>query len=415
MKPDDAFYRRERARLLSALTRVFGTANLALAEDVVQETLAHAFEVWTYRGVPEHYSALLMTAAKNRALDVFRRQRTAHKFAPTIERAMQSEWLLRPTVEELFLPAALHDDELRMMFSVCQPQLAEEVHVALMLNLLCGFGAQEIARVYLASESAIEKRISRGKAVLAATPRLFELIAADFAPRLASVHRALYVLFSEGYHGADDELVIREELCREALRLARLLVDHAPAATPASFALAALMYLNAARLPGRTNQLGELVALADQERSRWDIRLILEGLALLDRASTGTEISRYHIEAAIAGLHASAPSASETRWGEIVILYDRYMRLAPSPVIALNRAMAIAECEGPTNGLRALAAIDGVERLRDYPFYPAALGELELRAGRRRAALSHFEAAFGLARNDAERLFLTRRLAACAK
>ena len=411
MKPDETFYRREHARLLAALTRVFGTHNLALAEDVVQETLARAFEVWTYQGVPDHYSALLMTAAKNRAIDVLRRERTARKFAPAIERAIVSEWTLRPAVEELFLPTALRDDELRMMFSVCHPQLAEEVHVALMLNMLCGFGADEIARVYLAGEAAVAKRILRGKKVLAESPRLFELTATDFAPRLESVHRALYLLFSEGYHGAFEEAVIREDLCRQALRLVRLLVDYAPAAMPATFALAALMYLNAARLPGRTNELGELLALSDQDRSRWDAKLVAEGLSLLERASTGTAVSRYHVEAAIAGLHASAPSAAETRWGEIVRLYDMYMEIAPSPVIALNRAVAVAEHEGPESGLRALAAIEDVERLRDYPFYAAARGELELRAGHPDAARSHFEVALEQSRSEAERRFIRRRLA----
>ena len=414
MKPDDAFFARERARLLAALTRVFGTHNLALAEDVVQETLARAFEVWTYAGVPEHSSALLMAAAKNRVIDVFRRERTAKKFAPAIEHAIESEWTLRPTVEELFLPAALRDDELRMMFSVCHPQLAEEVHVALMLNILCGLGADEIARAYLAGQAAIEKRISRGKKVLAASSRLFELTAADFAPRCASVHRALYVLFSEGYHGASEEAVIREDVCREALRLVRLLVDHAPVATPATFALAALMYLHAARLPGRTDALGELVSLADQDRSRWDARLVAEGLALLGRASTGTEVSPFHVEAAIAGLHASAARFENTRWEEVVRLYDVQMRIAPSPVVALGRAMAIAELEGPASGLRALDAIEDVGRLQAYPFHPAARGELERRRGRFDGARPHFAAALLLARNEGERTFLRKRLASCA-
>jgi RNA polymerase sigma-70 factor (ECF subfamily) len=409
---DTAFYRREHARLVAALTRVFGPQRLALAEDVVQETLARAFEVWTYRGVPEHYSALLMTAAKNRALDELRRERTARKFAPAVEAALESEWTLRPAVEELFLPAALRDDELRMMFTVCHPELAEEAQVALMLNLLSGFGAAAIARAYLASEAAVEKRIARGKKVLAASRHLFELTGADFAPRLEAVHRALYVLFSEGYHGASDA-VIREELCREALRLVRLLVDHAPAATPATLALASLFYLSAARLPGRTNDVGELVTLAAQDRSRWDRQLINEGLLLLERAGTGTELTRYHVEAAIAGLHASAPRIEDTRWDEIVRLYDLALRIAPSPVIALNRAMAVAELEGPASGLLALAAIQGAERLDAYPFYAAARGELELRSGHTEAARAHFSAALRLARNDAERAFLERRVAAC--
>jgi predicted RNA polymerase sigma factor len=411
---DASFYRKERARLLAALTRVFGVENLSLAEDVVQETLARAFEVWAYQGVPEHYSALLMTSAKNRALDVFRRERTARKFAPAIQHLIESEWTLRPAVEELFLPPALKDDELRMMFSCCHPQLAEEVQVALILNMLCGFGAEEIARIYLATEAAIEKRISRGKKTLGASRRLFELTAEDFAPRLAAVQRALYLLFSEGYHSACDESVIRADLCREAMRLVRLLVDHTPSATPSTYALAALMSLDAARLPGRINELGELTVLSDQDRARWDARLIAEGLALLELSARGNTLSDYHLEAAIAGLHASAGRIEETRWDEIVRLYDVHMTIRPSPVVALNRAMAIAQLEGPEKGLEAIAAIAGSERLREYPFYAAALGELEFRCARREAARGHFELALGLARNEAERSFLAKRVGDCA-
>lgn len=411
MAADGAFYRRERARLLAALTRVFGVQNLALAEDVVQETLAKAFEVWTYGGVPEHASALLMTAAKNRALDVFRHEGTAHKLAPALQHFMESEWTLRPAVEELFLPPALRDDELRMMFTCCHPQLGEEVQVALVLNMLCGLGAAEIARAYLASEAAIEKRIARGKKVLAVSRGLFELATRDFPPRLMAVHRALYLLFSEGYHGGCDDAVVREELTSEALRLVDLLVAHPASATPATCALAALLYLTSARLPGRTDALGELVALADQDRSRWDKRLIAAGLGLLERAASGSELSPYHVEAAIAGLHASAARAEDTRWEEIVRLYDLQMRARPSPVVALNRAVAVAELEGAEAGLHAIAAIEGVDRLEGYPFLPAVLGELELRRNRPEVAREHFKAALVRARNRAERRFLERRLA----
>lgn len=414
MEADAPFFRRERARLLAALTRVFGVENLALAEDVVQETLAKAFEVWGYGGVPAHHSALLMASAKNRALDIFRRERTARKFAPELHRLIESEWTLRPAVEELFLPPALKDDELRMMFSCCHPQLHEDAQVALVLHMLCGFGADEIASIYLATGSAIEKRISRGKKVLGASRRLFELTAEDFAPRLAAVHRALYLLFSEGYHGACDEAVIRSELCLQAMRLVRLLADHAPAATSATYALAALMHLGAARLPGRTDAVGDLTVLSEQDRSRWDARLIAEGLALLERSATGSDLSEYHVEAAIAGMHAAASRAEETRWGDIVALYDVLMRIRPSPVVALNRAMAVAQLGGPAQGLAAIAAITGIERLTAYPFYAAALGELELRCGRREVARAHFQVALALARNTAERRFLARRIADCA-
>jgi RNA polymerase sigma-70 factor (ECF subfamily) len=409
---DDGFFRRESGRLLAALTRIFGVQNLALAEDVVQDTLANAFEVWSYGGVPKHYSALLMTSAKNRVLDVFRRQRTVRKFAPELQRMTESEWTLRPTIDALFLPDALRDDELRMMFSCCHPRLREEVQVALILHVLCGFGVPEIANAFLISKAAVEKRLERGKKALAGSKRLFELGAKDFAPRLSAVHRALYLLFSEGYHGAG-AAVVRAELCRDAMRLVRLLVDHASSATPATHALAALMYLDAARLPGRTDEAGNLTALFAQDRSKWDPELLDEGMKLLEASATGGELTAYHLEAGIAGYHASAARAEETQWAEIVALYDALLRVRPSPVVALNRAIAIAEHEGPARGLEEIHAIANSKRLARYPFYPAAMGELELRSGRPDAARKYFEAAHRLARNEGERRFLEQRVAEC--
>lgn len=413
MYADGALFRRESARLVAALTRVFGVENLALAEDVAQDTLASAFEVWSYRGIPEHYSALLMRSAKNRAIDALRRQRTARKFAQELTRSLESEWTLRPSVEELFLPVALKDDELRMMFSCCHPRLHEDVQVTLVLNILCGLGAFEIAAAFLISADAVEKRLSRGKRLLAESRRLFELTAKDFAPRLSAVRRALYLLFSEGYHGAGAHAVVRVDLCKEAMRLARLLVDHGPAATPETYALAALMWLDAARVPSRMDEQGNLKSLFEQDRSRWDSALITEGLELLARSAEGEALTQYHVEAGIAALHATAPSVGETRWAEIVRHYDALMRLGPSPVVALNRAIAIAEHQGPARGIEAIRAIASIERLAKYPFYPAALAELELRVGNAQAARLHFCEAHRLARNEGERLFLARRIAAC--
>ena len=413
MQADGPFSRRESARLVSVLTRVFGVENLPLAEDVVQETLASAFEAWSYSGVPEHYSALLTTAAKNRAIDVFRRERTARKFAPELTRLIESEWTLRPTVDEMFQPDALKDDELRMMFSCCHPRLHEDAQVALILNILCGFGVDEVAAGFLANVAAIHKRLSRGKKVLAGSSRLFDLKAHDFAHRLSAVQRALYLLFNEGYHGASAEAVVRADLCRQAMRLVGMLVEHAPSATPSTKALASLMCLNAARLPARTDEAGNLKGLFDQDRSRWDARLIAEGVQLLGDSATGDELSVYHVEARIATLHATAPAACETPWSEIVDLYDVLMRIAPSPVVALNRAVAIAQHEGAAQGLAALHAIHGKERLAGYPFYAAALGELELRLGNADTAIRYFEEAHRLSRNDAERRFIERRIAAC--
>jgi RNA polymerase sigma-70 factor (ECF subfamily) len=407
------FFRREAAGLVAALTRIFGVHNLALAEDVVQDAFCRALEVWKVHGVPDNPAAWLMATARNRALDVVRRQRTARTFAPELGRLLETEWTLAPLVEEAFQQGVIRDEQLRMMFSCCHPGLRVEAQLALVLNLLCGFGAAEIAGALLSGRAAVEKRLSRGKRSLARARVLFDLGAAELAERLSTVHRALYLLFGEGYHGASSAAPVRAELCEEALRLTALLRAHPVTATPATDALAALMCLHAARLPGRLDGAGDLAALGDQDRSRWDRRLVDEGLALLARSAKGGEVSTYHLEAAIAAVHARAPSLEATDWHAIVALYDRLLALSPSPVVALNRAVAIGQRDGAERGLAATRAIADAERLSGYPFYPAALGELELRRGDRAAARAHFHHALSLARNGAERRFLEKRLACC--
>ena len=398
--------------MVAALTRIFGVHNLALAEDVVQDAFCRALEVWKARGVPENPSAWLMATAKNRALDVVRRERTARAFAPEVGRLLETEWTTAAIVDEAFAAHRISDEQLRMMFSCCDPRLPEEAQVALILNILCGFGANEIANAFLTGRAAVEKRISRGKKVLGSSRRLFDLADADFAPRLRAVRRALYLLFNEGYHGASRESPVRVELCHEAIRLTALLREYPPAATPETNALAALMSLHAARLPARLDTAGDLTPLVEQDRARWDRGLITEGLALLEQSAAGDEVSPYHVEAAIAAAHASAPNVAETDWAGIVSLYDRLMTIAPSPVVALNRAIAVAERDGAECGLEALHGIADRERLEEYPFYPAALGELELRRGNGAVAREYFSAALGLARNPAERRFLEKRVLA---
>jgi RNA polymerase sigma factor (sigma-70 family) len=408
-------FRRESGRMVAALTRIFGVHNLALAEDVVQDAFCRALEVWKARGVPENPSAWLMAAAKNRALDVVRRERTSRDFAPEIARLLETEWTLASAVAESFAEHTIRDEQLRMMFSCCDPRLPEEVQVALILNILCGFGASEIASAFLAGRAAIEKRISRGKMVLASSRRLFDLAEDDFAPRLGAVHRALYLLFNEGYHGASAKAAVRGELCGEAIRLVLLLCEYPPAGTPATKAIAALMCLHAARLPGRVDVYGDLNLLVDQDRSRWDTGLLGRGFELLEQSASGTDLTPYHVEAAIAALHASAPSVDATDWRAIVSLFDTLMRIAPTPVVALNRAIAVGQAEGPARGLAELHAITDSERLASYPFYFAAQGELELRLGKGAAASEHFRSAIALARNATERRHLEKRLRRCSE
>jgi RNA polymerase sigma-70 factor (ECF subfamily) len=411
---EEHLFRREAGRIVSALTRIFGVHNLALAEDVTQDALCRALEVWKLRGVPENPSAWLMMTAKNAALDVLRRERTARKFAPDLGRLLDSEWTLSPVVTNLFRVEEIRDDELRMMFTCCHPKIAEEAQIALILNILSGFGVSEIAHAFLSSHAAIEKRLQRAKHDLAESKTLFDFGGeADISARLDAIHRAIYLLFNEGYHGSHPEETVRSELCREALRLCDLLTRHAKTARPETFALGALMCLHAARMPARLNDAGDLNLLRDQDRSLWDAALISDGLRLLHLSSDGASISEYHVEAAIAAEHATAPSFGETHWGRIVQLYETLFNIRPTPVVALQRAIAIAQRDGAARGLEELAAIENADRLKQYPFFSAALGDFELQLGKKERALPHFEDALRLSRNRAEARFFELRIAAC--
>jgi RNA polymerase sigma factor (sigma-70 family) len=410
----DLIFRQDAGRMVATLTRIFGVHNLALVEDVVQDAFCRALEVWKFRGVPDNPSAWLMTTARNRALDVLRSQRTARKFAPGLTYLLESEWTLAPVVDECFAADAVKDDLLRMMFSCCHPRLCEEARVVLMLNILCGFSVDEVANAFVSKNAAVEKRINRAKKVLAGSRQLFDVgMPADFAARLPSVLRTLYLLFNEGYHGASRETAIRSELCHEAMRLIVVLLGHPSGCAPATHALAGLMCLNAARLPGRTDAQGNLIPLAEQDRALWDRKLIAKGVKFLELSAAGADISEYHIEAAIAAIHASALNMAKTDWRSIVGLYDLLMAQHPSPIVALNRAIAVAQGESAERGLEEIAAISDRERLAEYPFYFAAQGEFELSRGKRGEARKHFRTALSLARNPMERRYYEQRLTAC--
>lgn len=415
MELADHLFRHEAGRMVAVLTRILGVENLALAEDVVQDAFCRALEVWAFRGVPENPSAWLMAAAKNRALDVLRREKTARTYEPELSRWLQSEWTMASEVEKMFADSAIKDDQLRMMFSCCHPRLPEEAQVMLILHILCGFGMAEVASAFVTSYTAVEKRIPRAKKVLAASKNLFDTqSSAEFSARLPAVQRALYLLFNEGYHGASAESAVRAELCKEAMRLAKLLLEHPLGAKPSSYALSSLMCLGKARLPARVNASGKLNSLLDQDRSLWDQSLMGEGLRLLELSAEGTELTEYHVEAGIAAVHASAPTMQATKWQEIVSLYDTLMAIRPTPIVALNRAIAIGQRDGAGTGLRELCAIPDAERLAKYPFYHAAFAEFELQMGQAESARRHFAAALALSRNPMERQFFEQRVSACA-
>jgi RNA polymerase sigma factor (sigma-70 family) len=397
----DHLFRHEAGKMVATLVRVLGVRNVEFAEDVVQDALCRALEVWRYRGVPENPSAWLFQAARNRAVDLLRRRKRFDRAARGLSR-------LPPSGGE---EGEIRDDQLRMMFACAHPSLPLEGQVAIILKFLCGFSVAEIAQAFLTSPAAVEKRLTRSRQLMKRETSAGFPGAATAAPRLDSIHQALYLLFSEGYHGSHPERTVREELCAEALRLASLLAEHPATATSATFALLGLMCLHAARLPSRIDDVGSLILLQAQDRSRWSRPLIDLGYQHLMKSAKDGALTPFHLEAGIAAVHAQAGSFEETDWGSILKLYSLLYKLRPTPIVALNRAIATGRVSGPEEGLREIHRIRGGRALKNYPFLEAAVGDLHERAGRIHEAASHFKRALRLARNESERRVLESRLA----
>jgi len=410
----DHLFRREAGRLVAALTGVFGLSNLNLCEDVVQETLGRALELWPYHGVPENPAGWLWRAARNLAIDRIRRETRFRKLVPELAVLMEMEWT-RAKAEREFLPEPeIPDDQLRLMFSCCDPALSQVSQVSLILHTLGGFGVDEVAQAFLSDHAAMERRLGRARRRLKKSGSLYDLSKPPPpAERLDAVHQAIYLLFNEGYHASFSDEPVRRDLCAEALRLGGLLAGDRRLAAPATHALQALMCLHAARLAARVGEDGCVIQLENQDRARWDGGLIAEGLRRLDLSAAGAELTAYHLEAAIAAQHALAPSYERTDWAEVLRLYGLLAERSPfSPVVALNRAIAAGQAEGPERALAELGKLAAMRPLKKYPFYWAALGEFSRRAGAEDAARAHYAKALELGRNRAEKEFFGRKLEA---
>ncbi len=403
------FFRHETGRLHGALVRLLGVHNLSLAEDVAQEALLRALRTWSMGGVPANPSAWITRVAMNLAKDALRHQRMSNAKEPAIithlEQTFATPAVAWETAQEI------RDDALRLMFVCCHPSVAPDAQVVLALKVLCGFSTGEIARAFLTSEAAIEKQLTRTKQRIQAAGLGFELPEGeDLTPRLDGVLAALYLLFNEGYKASAGERLLREELCQEAVRLTSLLLTHPAGRTPRTHALLALMLLTAARFPARLDDQGDLLRLDDQDRSKWDQSLIERGLAQLIHAAQGGELSEYHLQAGIAAIHCTAADYGSTDWGRILRHYDELNRLRPSPLIALNRAVAVAHLQGPQAGLAAVAEIPQRDRLESHYLLHAVVGELQWRQKNHREAAESFRQALRLARVGPEQLYLTRML-----
>ena len=408
----DHLFRIEAGKMVPYLTRILGLGRLDLAEDVVQDTLCRAMETWPVHGVPENPSAWLMRVARNRAIDLIRRDAQFRYFSPELTHLLK--------LRENVLPGTpafqneIRDDQLRMMFSCCHPELSMEAQVTLILKTLCGFSVAEIAHALLASEEAIEKRLGRAKEFFREAGAFVEFTDAEQIPgRLNALYQAIYLLFNEGYHGSQSEQTVRDELCFEAIHLALLLSEHPHGNRPATFALLALMCFHASRLDGRMDEDGALVQLELQDRSKWDRDLIARGFQFLEKSSMGYELTEFHLQAGIASLHCAAPSYKETDWAKIVEFYGELYRISPSPIVALNRAVALGNSLGPKAGLAELRNIPDGGQLWEYPFFPAAQGEFLRLLGRLEEAREYFEKAEALARSRTESEFFARKIESC--
>jgi RNA polymerase sigma factor (sigma-70 family) len=409
-------FRHEAGKLVSVLTGIFGTERLQLAEDVVQESLIRALQSWSYYGIPKNPAAWITQTAKHLTLDLIRREKTFRSKQSEIIAFVEGWSADSGTDESPMFENEIKDSRLRLIFACCHPMIPQESQTALALKTLCGFGVGEIAKAFLTTEAAIAKRLTRAREKIREVQIPFEIPSGEeLSVRLDSVLQTLYLLFNEGYKASSGERLIKKDLCDEAIRLAKLVAEHPMGDRPRTHALAALMLFNAARLSTRLDSAGNVLRLREQDRSRWNKLMIGEGMLQLQRSAAGNDLTEYHLQAAIAACHCTARDHESTDWAQILKLYNRLIQINPSPVVALNRAVAVAQVHGPGAGIAAVEAIQARDTLNAYYLLYAVLAEFETQLDHFQPAADHLRTAIQLTEIKSEKALLSKRLIECEK
>jgi RNA polymerase sigma factor (sigma-70 family) len=404
----DHLFRHEAGKMVSVLTRIFGLEHIEIAEDIVQDTFLKALKEWSYHTVPENPQAWLYRVAKNCTIDLLRRNKYSEEYKSELNYLLKSEWTLSSSVNNLFLDPEIQDSQLRMIFTCCYPELPAESQIALTLKTLCGFSVKEIAKALLTSESNINKRLFRAKQKIKELNLSFNIPGSkEIKNRLEIVYKVIYLIFNEGYNSSSEDMLIRKDLCSEAIRLAEILIENSEGKNTTTYALLALMYLHFARLDARIDSEGKILLLKEQDRTLWDKVLINEGLDYLSVASTGNYISEYHLEAGIAALHATARSLEETDWKNILNLYDLLIKSSPDSIKILNRAIVVCQLEGP---FKAIEELKKIKDLNNYYLYHTTFAEFYFLSNQFENSLKCFEKALNLTHSKAERELIKKKI-----
>jgi RNA polymerase sigma-70 factor (ECF subfamily) len=410
----DHLFRHEYGKLVSTLTGIFGPEHLQLAEDVVQDSLVEAISHWSYEGVPGNPAAWLFRVAKNKAINIVHREKYKKQYVSEMASIGQQEWS-EPTPKHVFSEQQILDDQLRMIFTCCHPSISMDSQIALALKTLCGFSIPEIAKAFLTTEETLNKRLVRARQKIREARIPFEVPrGAELDGRVKAVLETIYLLFNEGYSASQGNAIVRHQLCEEAIRLAEIMERHAAVGNRSElYALLALMQLNASRFNARQDKQGNLLTLAEQDRTLWNKELIAKGISNLKKSLQGSHVSAYQILATISAHHSTAADIETTDWNSILLLYDNLVQLDSSPVVLLNRAIAMSKVKGAAPALAELDVLKDNIVLKDYHLYYSTKAELSIQLGQYSDALDNLHMAVNLATLDAEKKLIRRRIEFC--